>query len=79
MTIESALRFLDHEAQLCRERIPCDRDAHEIFCLLLPALRRAFDLAPMDSFEAGTVRKEFKELLNQKNCARGNDLALNKK
>lgn len=69
MSIESALRFLEHEARLCRELIPTDRDAHEMFCLLLPAILGAFDLQPMDGREAAAFRKEFREELTKKNCA----------
>ena len=47
MTAADALRFLDHEARLCR-----DRDAHEALCLLLPALLKAVELPPMDDYEA---------------------------
>jgi hypothetical protein len=79
VNLESALRFVEYEAQQCRERIPYDRDAHEMFCLLLPGLLRAFNLEPMDGWEAEAFRRKFKETLNQKNCARGHSLALTKK
>jgi hypothetical protein len=79
VTIESALRFLEHEAQRCRELIPTDRDAHEMFCLLLPSLRSAFQLEPMEGLEARAFRQELKEKLNQKNSRQVNSLALSKK
>jgi hypothetical protein len=58
MTTTNALRFLDHQARLCR-----DRDAHEALCLLLPAMLRAFELEPMEEMEAAAFRYEFKEVL----------------
>ncbi len=69
MTPESALRFLEYEARQCRELIPTDKDAHEMFCLLLPSILSAFDLRPMNGWEAAAFRKEFREQLTKKNCA----------
>ena len=53
-----ALRFLDHEAALCR-----DRDAHEALCLLLPALLKVLELTPMDHYQALAFRIEFHNAL----------------
>jgi len=47
MIAEEAIRYLDHEARLCR-----DKDAHEALCLLLPAMLKLLCLQPMDNFEA---------------------------
>ncbi len=47
MIAEEAIRYLEHEARLCR-----DKDAHEALCLLLPAMLKLLCLDPMDSFEA---------------------------
>jgi len=58
MTPADAMRFLDHEAVLCR-----DRDAHEALCLLLPALLRVLELSPMDDYEALAFRIEFHNAL----------------
>jgi hypothetical protein len=51
MTHPDAIRFLHHEAQVCR-----DRNSAEAICLLLPALLRVLHLQPMDDFEAGAFR-----------------------
>jgi len=53
-----ALRFLDHEAAMCR-----DRDAHEALCLLLPALLKILELSPMDDYEALAFRIEIHNAL----------------
>ncbi len=60
------MRFLDHEAVLCR-----DRDTHEALCLLLPALLRVMELTPMDDYEALAFRIELHNALlgNQTNQA----------
>ena len=57
MTAEDALRWLEHEAQTCR-----DHDSHEAFCLLLPPLLKALKLKPMDHFQALDFTVEFKKL-----------------
>ena len=59
MTAERAIRFLAHEARACR-----DRDTHEAFCLLLPALVRVMDLPAMDDYEAAAVRFQLKQELS---------------
>ena len=64
MSIEDALRFLDYQAQVCR-----DRDTHEALCLLLPSMLSVFALEPMTEREATAFRKEFREQLTKKNCA----------
>lgn len=64
MNIEDALRFLDYQAQVCR-----DRNSHEALCLLLPSLLSVFNLQPMIGREAEAFRKEFKDQLTKKNCA----------
>lgn len=51
MTGENALRFLAHEAALCRHR-----DAHEMHVLLYPAMLRVLCLAEMDELEAKAFR-----------------------
>jgi len=61
MTPANALRFLDHEAQACR-----DRDSHEALCLLLPSILRALDLEPMTQFEALEARLELRNCLREK-------------
>ena len=58
MTTENAIRFLHHEAALCR-----GLDASEAFCLLLPALIRIFELEPMEDPEAEAFRYQFKQRL----------------
>ena len=60
MTPADAMRFLDHEAVLCR-----NHDAHEALCLLLPALLRALELSPMDDYEALAFRIEFHNALHR--------------
>lgn len=47
MIAEEGIRYLAHEAKLCR-----DKDTHEALCLLLPAMLRLLCLEPMDDFEA---------------------------
>ena len=75
MTAEDALRFLDHQAALCR-----DRDSHEALCLLLPALLKALVLRPMEGHEALAFRRKLKEQLNpNKKTARWNVPMLLKK
>ena len=61
MTPADALRFLDHEAQSCR-----DLDSHEALCLLLPSILRALDLEPMTKFEALEIRLELRNCLKEK-------------
>ena len=64
MTAEDTIRFLDHEARGCR-----DRDSHEAFCLLLPAIVKVLHLEPMDDFEAANFAYKFKrELWNHCNA-----------
>ena len=58
MTAEQAIRFCEHEARRCR-----DRDTAEAICLLLPAIRDALKLYPMDDFEALEFRTELKQSL----------------
>lgn len=58
MTHANTIRYLAHQARLCR-----DRDSSEAFCLLLPALLRVLDLDPMEDVEAGAFRHEFKQAL----------------
>ena len=58
MTPADAMRFLDHEAVLCR-----DRDAHEALCLLLPALLKVMELPPMDDYDALAFRIELHNAL----------------
>ncbi|HYG23383.1 MAG TPA: hypothetical protein VEH04_11420 [Verrucomicrobiae bacterium] len=53
-----AIRFLDDQAKLCR-----DRDDHEALCLLLPALMKVLQLAPMNGYEAADFRRRFKQQL----------------
>jgi hypothetical protein len=60
MTPAEALRFLHHEALVCR-----DHDAHEALCLLLPALIKVMELGPMDDLEALAFRMELRDLLNE--------------
>ena len=60
MTPADALRYLDHEARLCR-----DHDAHEALCLLLPALLKVMKLSPMDDYEALAFRLDLHSALNQ--------------
>lgn len=60
MTPADALRYLDHEARLCREH-----DAHEALCLLLPALMRLLELHAMDDYEALAFRVELHDALNE--------------
>lgn len=54
MNATDALRFLAHEAKLCR-----DRDAHEAFCLLLPALCKVVGVSPLDDVAALAFQQEF--------------------
>ena len=61
MTPGDALRYLDHQAQRCR-----DRDSHEALCLLLPSMMRLLDLEPMTSFEALDFYVDFREALKSK-------------
>jgi hypothetical protein len=59
MTPADALRYLDHEARLCREH-----DAHEALCLLMPALMKLLELSAMDDYEALAFRVELHDALN---------------
>lgn len=56
MTHANAIRFLAHQARLCR-----DRDSSEALCLLLPAIMRILELDPMEDVEAAAFRYEFKQ------------------
>jgi hypothetical protein len=60
MTPADALRYLDHEARLCR-----DHDAHEALCLLMPALMRLLELPAMDDYEALAFRVELHDALDE--------------
>ena len=60
MTPADALRYLDHEARLCREH-----DAHEALCLLLPALMRLLELPAMDDYEALSFRVELHDAIHE--------------
>lgn len=60
MTPAESLRFLHHEALVCR-----DHDAHEALCLLLPALLKVMELTPMEDIEALAFRVELREALMQ--------------
>ena len=60
MTPADALRYLAHEARLCREH-----DAHEALCLLLPALMRLLQLPAMDDYDALAFRVELHDALNE--------------
>ena len=60
MTLQNALRFLDHEARRCR-----DRDAHEALCLLLPAILKTLRLEPMDDFQALDFQLKFRAALKE--------------
>jgi len=61
MSAQDALRYLDHQAQRCR-----DRDSHEALCLLLPSLMRVLDLEPMTSFEALDFWVNFRDAMKEK-------------
>lgn len=58
MTAENTIRFLAHEARACR-----DRDSHEAFCLLLPAMIKLLDLPAMNDIEAAAFCQQFKKEL----------------
>ena len=58
MNEADAIRWLEFEAKRCR-----GRDACEAFCLLLPALRVALDLPPMDELEARAFYHRVREAL----------------
>ena len=58
MSTDDALRFLEHEARVCR-----DRDAHEALCLLVPALLKACDLKPANGYQVEEIRRELRELV----------------
>ncbi len=66
MTPPDALRYLDHEARLCR-----DHDAHEALCLLMPALMRLLELPPMDDYEALAFRLELHDAISHAQTASG--------
>ncbi len=55
MNAEEAIRFVAHQASLCREH-----ETHEALCLLLPGLLRVLELEPMTGFEAEVFRRKFK-------------------
>lgn len=61
MDAETAIRFLAHEAQRCR-----DRDGHEMHVLLYPAMLRVLDLQPMDAVEAAAALCEFNQALRDR-------------
>lgn len=58
MNAQDAVRWLEFEAKRCR-----DRDSAEALCLLLPALRTALDIPPMEECEARAFRERVKESL----------------
>ena len=60
MTTEDSIRFLAHEAKVCR-----DRDMAEGICLLLPTICRLLCLEPMDDFEALEQRIRMREELRE--------------
>jgi len=60
MTPADALRYLDHEARLCR-----DHDAHEALCLLLPALLKVMKLPAMNDYEALVFRLDLHDSPNE--------------
>ncbi len=53
-----ALRFLGNQAELCRSK-----EQHEAFCLLVPAVLRAFFLEPMGDGEAAQFKRQLKKIL----------------
>jgi hypothetical protein len=57
---EEAIRFLAHEAAVCR-----DRDCAEAICLLLPSLCQLLYLKPMDDYEALECRIRLREELRE--------------
>lgn len=60
MNANEALRYLAHEAALCH-----NRDAHEAFVLLLPALSRVLGQQAMDDLEVLIFEREFLQLLQR--------------
>jgi hypothetical protein len=60
VTTANAIRFLHHQAALCR-----DRDACEALCLLLPAMLKVMALDPMEDVEAAAFRYQFREELHR--------------
>jgi len=70
MTAENSLRFLGHEAERCHalavKRSPDAPDAHEMLCLLLPALLKVNGLEAMDSFEALAFEKDLFTALRER-------------
>lgn len=60
MIAEDAIRFLAHEARVCR-----DRDTAEALCLLLPAMCQLLCLQPMDPYEAIAYRLRMREELRE--------------
>jgi hypothetical protein len=58
MDLVNAIRFLEHQARLCR-----DRDSHEAFCLLMPAILRQTGARPMNDAEAKAFAWELHEAL----------------
>lgn len=58
--LAETLRYLDHQANLCR-----GRDACEAFCLLLPPLRKQLGLPPMDDFEAEAFKYRLTQALRE--------------
>jgi len=68
MIAEEALRFIAHQARLCR-----DRDTHEALCLLPPAMMQLLALQPMDDFEALDfsikMREELRDQVNPRKAA----------
>ena len=58
ITTGDALRFVAHQADLCR-----DRDAAEALCLLLPSLMRVLAIEGMNDFEARAFRERLRRAL----------------
>jgi len=56
MNADNALRFLAHQAKVCR-----DRDRMEMHLLLFPAMLDECGLEAMDDFEAECFLRDFKE------------------
>lgn len=58
MNTNDALRWLAHQANLCR-----DRDSCEALCLLFPPLLNSLALPPMDDIEAEAFKQRLKDTL----------------
>jgi hypothetical protein len=69
MTSANTIRYLAAEAARCHglslAHSSESRDAHEVLCLLFPAVMEALELQPMDEWEQKAFKFDFHEKLKR--------------